>query len=177
MLTRSVLQKPSTLLIVILFLSSCGGSKNGSSGGGGNDKNAEDTVSTSSKKNTTSPGITAAKFANAVRKRILEKARENDGILHLPDPRDEKDTLKVKLKRVVEASVGKSAADVRYVCAKFKGVENGKDYNIDFFMEGNEPSSLEPARDPILHKVNGEPRYKYVKKGDWKKPKKVEDGT
>ncbi len=120
--------------------------------------------------------MTAAKFANAVRKKILEKAKKEGGHLKFPDPRNRDDSLEVKLKKVVEASVSKAGKNVRYVCAKFKGVENGKDYDIDFFLEGNKPSSLKPARKPLVHKVDGKARYKYVEKEDgFKEPKRIEE--
>lgn len=169
------LQKNVLLFTALLLFASCGGSNKDNSKDEGGESNKDTASSASSKKDMREDDleVTAAKFANAVRKRILERARKNGDTLHLPDPRNEKDTLIVELDNVVEASVRKKSENVRYVCAKFKGIMNGKDYDIDFFMKGNEPSSLKPARDALVHKVDGKAHHKYVEKNGVKHAKKV----
>lgn len=160
------------LVLIALLLFSCGGGQKENTHDKGKAERKEQKDTNASKADASGPEITAAKFANAVRQRILEKARENDSVLVLPDPRNE-DSLSVKLVKVVEKSVSKFSEDVRYVCGKFKGTKDGMRYDIDFYLEGNEPSSLEPHREPLLHKVDGEARYKYVEKEGFKRPERV----
>ncbi len=160
------------LLIGSAFLVSCGGSKKED---GKDQEKQEKKDTTASNKDTSEDGITAAKFANAVRKRILEKARKNDSVLVMADPRSGKDSLRVKLHKVVEQSVSKFSENVRYVCAKFRGADDGKHYDIDFYLKGNEPSSLKPQREPLVHKVDGKTRYKYVEKEGFKRPERVQE--
>lgn len=181
MLTMKTFQKNAVLFATILFLASCGGGEKNDTADGKGDKEEKDTASAASSKKKTNEGkeeISAAKFANLVRKRIVERAKKNDGYLEFEEPQSG-DSVKVELQKVVEKSVRKSAKNVRLVCGKFKGVDNDKDYDIDFFMEGKEPSSLEPARDPLFHKVDGEPRHTYVKNEEgFVQPQQVdEEGT
>ncbi|MFB6257104.1 MAG: hypothetical protein ABEH38_00295 [Flavobacteriales bacterium] len=168
------LRSYAPLFLIAFLLVACGGSKK-------EDTAKEDPVKTSSqdtvsstKKEKADP-ITAAEFANAVRKRIVERAKKNGGFLKFPDPRG-KDSIKVELQKVVEKSVRKAGKEVRLVCGKFKGVENGKDYDIDFFMEGDKPSNLKRSRKPLFHKVEGEPEHTYIKNEDGTvQPKKVKE--
>lgn len=168
-----------TLLLSFFLISCSGGSDQGQKDKEqekDKDKKKEKKESASSKKEEKEE-LTAAKFANAVRQRIVEKAKENGGYLEFDDPRTGK-MVKVELQKVVEKSVRKSAKDVRLVCGKFKGVDNSKNYDIDFFLEGNEPSSLKPAREPLFHKIDGEAEHTYVKNDQgFVEPKKVEEGS
>lgn len=173
MLSMRTLLKSSVLFATVLFFASCGGSESDKSDGENGDQSQSDTASSAKKKGEGQATMSTAKFANAVRKRILEKAKKEGGHLKLPDPRKKDDSLEVKLKNVVESTVVLQEKDVRYVCAKFKGVKDGKDYDIDFFMEGNEPSSLKAAREPIVHKVDGKARYKYEEEDGVMRPKKI----
>lgn len=55
-----------------------------------------------------------------------------------------------------------------FVCANFKG-KDGNLYDIDIFMQGMKKSNLKEAKVPIVHKVNGEPRFTWDKEnGVWK---------
>lgn len=160
------------------FLFSCGGGSDKKKDEGNGDKKNEEKKEkskASKKEENEKEELTAAKFANLVRKRIVEQAKKNGGYLEFEDPR-KGDSVKVELQEVVEKSVRKSAKNVRLVCGKFKGVDNGKDYDIDFFMEGNEPSSLKPAREPLFHKIDGDPEHTYVKNEEgFLEPKKAEE--
>ena len=76
--------------------------------------------------------------------------------------------LKLKLDKIHRERLSPIGNNTYFVCADFIS-EDGTKYDLDFFMKGKSPDSLE-VYDMTVHKVNGKPLYVWVKVGDiWKR--------
>ncbi len=115
--------------------------------------------------------LTIEEFADAAKKYIKQKSKENGGYFMVKDEKQDK-TLKLKLEKVHRKRLSHLGNNVYFVCADFKG-QDGKTYDIDIFMKGTSKENLEVTRDPMVHKVNGEERFTWHKEdGVWKRKQK-----
>jgi len=119
------------------------------------------------------PAITKADLSDAIRAHVDEVASENGGMYPLKDPKTG-ETLQLKLEKVHEERLARTAPDTYFACVDF-GAPDGTTYDVDFFMKGTEADDLAFQKFQI-HKVNGEPRYTwYEEDGTWKTKPAGED--
>jgi len=119
------------------------------------------------------PAITKADLAQAIRDHVDKVASENGGMYPLKDPNTD-ETLQLKLERVHEERLARTAPDTYFACVDF-GAPDGTTYDVDFFMKGTKADDLAFQKFTI-HKVNGEPRYTwYEEDGTWKTKPAGED--
>jgi len=91
---------------------------------------------------------------------------KTDGVFVVKDERmslDRKLTLeKIHTDKIVRLSDGTS-----FVCADFKDASGDK-VDVDFFMTSTGTGGIQTVNKVQVHKINGQPRYTYVKKsGVW----------
>lgn len=117
--------------------------------------------------------LTIEELADAAKAHIQEKTEENGGHFPVEDKKQGR-TLELKLKKVHRKRLSHLGNNMYFVCADFKG-KDGKTYDVDIFMKGSSKENLEVAREPMVHKVNGEARYTWHEEdGIWKKRMKGE---
>lgn len=112
--------------------------------------------------------LTIEEFADAAKEYIQKKTEQQGGHFKVEDEKQGK-TLKLTLKKVHRKRLSHLGDNKYFVCADFKG-EDGNLYDIDIFMKGTSKDNLEPTKEPMVHKVNGDARFTwYEKDGVWKR--------
>lgn len=175
----------SMLFAMTLFIASCGGGENGSDENGKDDKEKEGEEHPEGDEHPEgeehpdededeSASLTIEQFADAARDYIEEKADENDGKFVVEDKKKEKE-LELELEKVHRKRLSHLGDDEYFVCADFKA-EDGTVYDVDIFMEGTGEDDLEPTKDPMVHKVDGNARFSYVETEDGKWERKEKGG-
>lgn len=110
---------------------------------------------------------TADQLADAIRAWVEEEAAAHDGHFLFEHP-DTGEQLQLTLDEVHRDRLSQVGEQTYFACADFTGAD-GTAYDLDIFMEGPDPESLEMT-DVTLHKVDGEARYTwYEEDGIWKK--------
>ncbi len=119
--------------------------------------------------------LTIEEFADAAKAYIQERTEKNGGHFPVEDKKQGR-TLKLDLKKVHRKRLSHLGNNVYFVCADFKG-KDGKLYDIDIFMQGSSKDDLKVTRDPMVHKVEGEPRFTWHEEdGTWKRKKAGSSG-
>ncbi len=107
-------------------------------------------------------------FADAAVDYINTKAEENDGYYVMKDEETGK-TLHLKLIKVHREHLYKQRGGYYCGCADFKA-KDGTLYDLDFNMKRDASGKFVMSSEPVVHKVNGEPRYTWYKDhGTWHK--------
>lgn len=115
------------------------------------------------KEHPTAKAISTAGLEKAIRSHIGEKAEANNGKFPVKDNVLNK-TWQLSLVRVHTDKLTQLDENNYFACVDFTA-EDGTAVDVDFFLK-NEGGKLEPT-DTTVHKINGQPRYNYVKKGDF----------
>jgi hypothetical protein len=115
---------------------------------------------------------TKDQLGDAVEKYVAGKAAETDGVFVVVDPKTG-DTLELVLDKVHRARLSKVAEDKYFACADFT-TKDGKVYDLDVFMEGEDADSLEFSEFSV-HKEAGKERYTWYEEGGVWKKKEVTD--
>lgn len=107
--------------------------------------------------------LTTDQLADAIEAYIDNEAAATNGLFTIVD--DESDEkLRMSLHRVHRERLSRVGKDLYFACADFKA-DNGKMYDIDFFMTGNNKDNLMFSEFSI-HKVDGKERYTWYQKND-----------
>ena len=110
---------------------------------------------------------TKDQLADAVEKYVADKAVEKEGVFIIIDP-ESGETLELVLDKVHRERLSKVAEGKYFACADFTTKE-GKLYDLDVFMEGDDANSL-AFSDFSVHKEDGVERYMwYEEDGVWNK--------
>jgi hypothetical protein len=111
--------------------------------------------------------VTKDQLADAVEKYVAVKAAQSEGVFVVVDPKTG-DTLELVLDKVHRARLSKVADNKYFACADFT-TKDGKIYDLDVFMEGDDKDSLVFSEFSV-HKEAGVERYTwYEEDGVWKK--------
>jgi hypothetical protein len=106
--------------------------------------------------------VTKDQLADAVEKYVADKSAETEGIFTVVDPKTG-DTLELVLDKVHRARLSKVADDKYFACADFT-TKDGKVYDLDVFMEGDDKDSLAFSEFSV-HKEDGVERYTWFEEG------------
>jgi transglutaminase-like putative cysteine protease len=105
--------------------------------------------------------ITIRHIAQGIRHHVAEQSHENGGYFVVDhDGR----TLRLKLIRIHMEYLANLGDGVQFACVDLVE-QDGTVYDVDFFLKGNEPGSLEVTQTHV-HKVDGRPRYAWEQAGD-----------
>jgi hypothetical protein len=116
--------------------------------------------------------LTKDQLADAVEKYVADKAAQSEGVFVVVDAKTG-ETLELVLDKVHRARLSKVADDKYFACADFT-TKDGKVYDLDVFMEGDDKDSLEFSEFSV-HKEAGAERYTWYEEGGvWKKKDVVE---
>jgi hypothetical protein len=111
--------------------------------------------------------VTKDQLADAVEKYVADSAAQSEGVFVVVDPKTG-DTLELVLDKVHRARLSKVADNKYFACADFT-TKDGKIYDLDVFMEGDDKDSLVFSEFSV-HKEAGVERYTwYEEDGVWKK--------
>ncbi len=111
--------------------------------------------------------LTKEQLGDAVEKYVAEKSAGTAGVFIVVDPKTG-DTLELVLDKVHRQRLSKVAEDKYFACADFT-TNDGKVYDLDVFMEGDDKDSLIFSEFSV-HKEDGVERYTwYEEDGVWKK--------
>lgn len=112
--------------------------------------------------------VSTAELEKAIRARVGEKAKAEGGQFHVKDEVLNK-TWNLTLVRVHTDKLTQLDPQTYFACVDFKA-DDGTMVDVDFFLKP-EDSKL-AITDTSVHKINGKPRYQYVKKGNfWERAK------
>lgn len=113
--------------------------------------------------------LTRDQLADAIEAYIANESAGTKGLYTIEDD-ETGEKLRMMLHKVHRDRLSKVGKKEYFACADFKG-DNGKMYDVDFFMTGTTKENLKFSEFSI-HKVDGKERYTWHKKGDrWiKKP-------
>lgn len=104
-----------------------------------------------------------AELEKAIRAHVDKAAKENQGRFPVKDEVLKK-TWGLSLVRVHTDKLTQLDANTYFACVDFKA-DDGTAVDADFYLKG-EKGSLK-VTDTTVHKINGEPRFNYEKKGDY----------
>lgn len=111
--------------------------------------------------------LTKDQLADAVEKYVAEKSAENAGVFVIVDPKTNA-TLELVLDKVHRQRLSKVGEGKYFACADFT-TNDGKVYDLDVFMEGDDKDSLVFSEFSV-HKEDGVERYTWFEEdGVWKK--------
>ena len=111
--------------------------------------------------------LTKEQLADAIEAYVANESAKTKGLYTIKDDKTG-DQLRMMLHKVHRERLSRVGKNTYFACADFKA-DNGKMYDIDFFMTGTTKENLNFSKFSI-HKVNGKERYTWRKKGDlWKK--------
>lgn len=116
--------------------------------------------------------ITKDSLAEVIEEYVKKDAELRGGYFLVYDKKA-KMTLALKLVRVHKDRLSMVEKDVYFACADFKTTE-GKLYDLDIFMKGNEKDNLK-VTEISIHKEEGNPRYTWHEDGGVWKKKPVKD--
>ncbi len=115
------------------------------------------------KGNAATKPISTATLENAIKSQIEEKAKANNGKFPVRDDVLDK-TWQLQLVRVHTDKLTQLDEQTYFACVDFKA-DDGTLVDVDFYMKkDNDKLSL---TDTTVHKINGKPRFNYVKKGNY----------
>jgi len=112
--------------------------------------------------------LSTATLENSIKDQIEEKAKANNGKFPVRDDLLDK-TWQLQLVRVHTDKLTQLDEQTYFACVDFKA-DDGTPVDVDFYMK-NDNGKLSLS-DTTVHKVNGKPRFNYVKKGNlWERVK------
>lgn len=113
--------------------------------------------------------ISINNFKKAVENYVQTESESNDGYFLVHDDKQDK-YLKLKFKKMMDEDLSALGNNKYFVCSDFEGAD-GNTYDVDIIMQGKSAKTLK-AVEKYVHKVNGKPRYNWVKEnGTWKQKK------
>lgn len=115
------------------------------------------------KEHPTAKAISTADLEKAIRANIDEAAKANNGKFPAKDDVLNK-TWQLELVRVHTDKLTQLDATTYFACVDFKA-DDGTLVDVDFYFK-DEGGALKRT-DTTVHKINGQPRYNYEKKGDF----------
>jgi len=115
------------------------------------------------KEHPTAKAIATADLEKAIRANIDEAAKANNGKFPAKDDVLNK-TWQLTLVRVHTDKLTQLDASTYFACVDFKA-DDGTLVDVDFYFK-DEGGALKRT-DTTVHKINGQPRYNYEKKGDF----------
>lgn len=104
-----------------------------------------------------------ADIEKAIRAHIDATAEKNNGKFPVKDDVLKK-TWALTLDRVHTDKLTQLDAKTYFACVDFVA-DDGTKVDVDFFLKGKDDKLK--VSDTSVHKINGEPRYNYVQKGDF----------
>jgi hypothetical protein len=111
--------------------------------------------------------LTIDELADAITEWVATESIAGGGYLVIDHP-DTGESLELTLDKVHRERLSRVGEQTYFACADFVG-RDGTLYDLDVFMEGSTPETLETT-EVTLHKVDGEARYTwYEEDGLWKK--------
>jgi len=111
--------------------------------------------------------LTIDELADAITEWVATESIAGGGYLVIEHP-DTGESLELTLDQVHRERLSRVGEQTYFACADFVG-RDGTLYDLDVFMEGSTPETLETT-EVTLHKVDGEARYTwYEEDGLWKK--------
>ena len=115
----------------------------------------------------TAEPLTIDELADAITEWVATESIAGGGYLVIEHP-DTGESLELTLDLVHRERLSRVGDQTYFACADFVG-RDGTVYDLDVFMEGSTPETLETT-EVTLHKVDGEARYTwYEEDGLWKK--------
>jgi len=112
--------------------------------------------------------VSTATLEKAIKDQIAEKAKANGGKFPAKDDVLNK-TWQLELVKVHTDKLTQLDENTYFACVDFKA-DDGTLVDVDFYMK-NDNGKL-TLSDTTVHKVNGKPRFNYVKKGNfWERVK------
>lgn len=112
-------------------------------------------------------GPTKDQIADAIEKYVADASAKTEGVFKVVDEKTG-ETLELVLDKVHRERLSKVGDNKYFACADFT-TKDGKVYDLDVFMEGEDADSLEFSEFSI-HKEAGVERYTwYEEDGVWKK--------
>ena len=115
----------------------------------------------------TAEPLTIDQLADAITEWVATESIAGGGYLAIEHP-DTGESLELTLDQVHRERLSRVGDETYFACADFVG-RDGTVYDLDVFMEGSTPETLETT-EVTLHKVDGEARYTwYEEDGLWKK--------
>ncbi|MBI4466189.1 MAG: hypothetical protein HY656_02015 [Acidobacteria bacterium] len=111
----------------------------------------------------TAKAASTADIDKAIRAHIDQTAKANHGRFPVKDDVLKK-TWALALEKVHTDKLTALDANTYFACVDFKA-DDGTAVDADFYLKG-EKGSLK-VTDTTVHKINGEPRFNYEKKGDY----------
>jgi len=115
------------------------------------------------KEHPTAKAISTADLEKAIRANIDEVAKANNGRFPAKDDVLNK-TWQLTLVRVHTDKLTQLDASTYFACVDFKA-DDGTLVDVDFYFK-DDAGQLKRT-DTTVHKINGQPRYHYEKKGDF----------
>jgi len=115
------------------------------------------------KEHPTAKAISTADLEKAIRANIDEAAKANNGRFPAKDDVLNK-TWQLALVRVHTDKLTQLDATTYFACVDFKA-DDGTMVDVDFYFK-DDGGTLKRT-DTTVHKINGQPRYNYEKKGDF----------
>jgi len=115
------------------------------------------------KEHPTAKAIATADLEKAIRANIDEAAKANNGKFPAKDDVLNK-TWQLTLVRVHTDKLTQLDASTYFACVDFKA-DDGTLVDVDFYFK-DDAGQLKRT-DTTVHKINGQPRYNYEKKGDF----------
>ena len=115
------------------------------------------------KEHPTAKAISTADLEKAIRANIDEAAKANNGRFPAKDDVLNK-TWQLTLVRVHTDKLTQLDATTYFACVDFKA-DDGTLVDVDFYFK-DDGGTLKRT-DTTVHKINGQPRYNYEKKGDF----------
>ena len=115
------------------------------------------------KEHPTAKAISTADLEKAIRANIDEAAKANNGRFPAKDDVLNK-TWQLTLVRVHTDKLTQLDASTYFACVDFKA-DDGTLVDVDFYFK-DDAGQLKRT-DTTVHKINGQPRYNYEKKGDF----------
>ncbi len=115
------------------------------------------------KGNAATKSISTATLENAIKSQIEEKAKANNGKFPVRDDVLNK-TWELQLVKVHTDKLTQLDEQTYFACVDFKA-DDGTLVDVDFYMK-NDNGKLSLS-DTTVHKINGKPRFNYVKKGNY----------
>ena len=115
------------------------------------------------KEHPTAKAISTADLEKAIRANIDEAAKANNGRFPAKDDVLNK-TWQLTLVRVHTDKLTQLDASTYFACVDFKA-DDGTLVDVDFYFK-DDGGTLKRT-DTTVHKINGQPRYNYEKKGDF----------
>ncbi len=120
------------------------------------------------KEHPTAKPVSKADLEKAIKSQVADKARAEGGKFHVKDDVLNK-TWNLTLVRVHTDKLTQLDPQTYFACVDFKA-DDGTPVDVDFYLKPQD--SKLAITDTTVHKVNGKPRFNYVKKGNfWEREK------